>query len=136
MECVHSDLYAYITEVLRNNASSATTFNGSCDRKFISRDHRLSDGRQRSIKSDGLDFYAFVTPFIILVGVLGNSVSLGIFCSPRMRKMSASIYLANLALLRCGQIDPTPVLSGLGLGLREVKFCLHLLRPSYFLFVL
>jgi len=46
----------------------------------------------------GQDFYAFVTPFIILIGIIGNSISLRVFCSSRMRKMSASIYLASLAI--------------------------------------
>jgi len=42
--------------------------------------------------------YAYVTPFIILIGIIGNSISLRVFCSSRMRKMSASIYLASLAI--------------------------------------
>jgi len=101
-QCAHGDIFSYITELLNKNASAENSgFNGSCDRKFISRDGLA--GRRRSMKSDleflksGQDFYAYVTPFIILVGIIGNSISLGVFCSPRMRKMSASIYLASLA---------------------------------------
>ena len=62
------------------------------------------EGRRWKKKSDlellssGQDIYAFVTPFIILVGIIGNCVSLRVFCSPRMRNMSASIYLASLAV--------------------------------------
>lgn len=48
--------------------------------------------------SVGLDIYAYVTPFIIVVGILGNLVALRVFVSRRMRKMSASLYLACLAL--------------------------------------
>ena len=51
--------------------------------------------------SAGLDFYAYVTPFIIVVGILGNMVALRVFVSRRMRKMSASLYLACLALSDC-----------------------------------
>ena len=45
----------------------------------------------------GLDIFAYVTPFIIIVGLTGNSIALKIFCSRAMRKMSASLYLAALA---------------------------------------
>jgi len=100
--CLHGDLLSYITELLGKNASAANSwFNGSCDGKFMSRDGLT--GRQGSMKSDmkflnsGQNVYAFVTPFLILVGIIGNSLSLGVFCSPSMRKMSASIYLANLS---------------------------------------
>jgi len=48
--------------------------------------------------NSGKDVYAYVTPFIILIGIVGNSISLRVFCSSRMRKMSASIYLATLAI--------------------------------------
>jgi len=48
--------------------------------------------------NNGQLVYAYVTPFIILIGIIGNSVSLRVFCSQRMRKMSASIYLASLAI--------------------------------------
>jgi len=110
--CLHADVISYITELLGNNASAAS--NGSCDRKFISRDG-LS-GRHRGMKSDlvflqsGQDVYAYVTPFIILVGIIGNCVSLGVFCSSRMRKMSASVYLASLQSIqrRCGHVLQGP----------------------------
>ena len=46
----------------------------------------------------GLDFYAYVTPFIISIGIFGNSVILAVFLSKAMRKMSASFYLASLAI--------------------------------------
>jgi len=46
----------------------------------------------------GLDVYAYVTPFVIAFGILGNLVSLRVFMSRRMRKMSASLYLACLGV--------------------------------------
>ena len=42
--------------------------------------------------------YAFITPFIIVIGVLGNAISLRIFACPRMRKLPASQYLAAISL--------------------------------------
>ena len=45
----------------------------------------------------GLSFYAYLTPFIIIIGVFGNAVILAVFLSKAMRKMSASLYLGSLA---------------------------------------
>ena len=55
-------------------------------------------GGDLSLLNNGLDVYAYVTPFVIAVGVLGNILSLVVFLSRRMRKMSASFYLASLAV--------------------------------------
>ena len=58
---------------------------------------------RHSLKDDlymfdvGLKFYSFITPFIILTGIVGNLISLRVFMSRRMRQMSASLYLAALA---------------------------------------
>ena len=46
----------------------------------------------------GWNFYAYATPIIIILGVLGNGISLRVFTTRRMRKMSASWYLAALAM--------------------------------------
>lgn len=43
-------------------------------------------------------FYAYVTPFIITLGLIGNCLSLSVFVSKAMRKMSASLYLAALSI--------------------------------------
>jgi len=105
--CEHDDLFSYIKELLSRNSSLADSVsNGSCDGKFVS-DDSTSGRRHRTMKSNlgflnsGQAVYAFVTPFVILIGIIGNSISLRVFCSPRMRKMSASIYLASLALYLC-----------------------------------
>lgn len=45
----------------------------------------------------GENFYAYVSPAILVVGLLGNSLSLGVFLSRNLRHMSASRYLAVLA---------------------------------------
>ncbi|KAH3725311.1 cysteinyl leukotriene receptor 2-like [Dreissena polymorpha] len=46
----------------------------------------------------GIDFYSYVTPIILLVGLCGNSLSLCVFFSKKMRGMSASRYLAALSI--------------------------------------
>jgi len=94
-QCLHDDLFSYIKELLEGNATAdaISGSNVSCGDELMTRD--APAGRHRTWKSD---VYAYVTPFIILVGIIGNSISLRVFCSPRMRKMSASIYLASLAI--------------------------------------
>ena len=46
----------------------------------------------------GKDFYAFATPVIIIVGLIGNLISLRVFLSPTVCKLSASLYLAALSV--------------------------------------
>ena len=46
----------------------------------------------------GLDFYAYLTPIIIVVGLFGNSVSLCIFKRRTIRKLSASVYLSAICV--------------------------------------
>ena len=43
------------------------------------------------------DFFAYFTPIIFIVGLCGNGVSLAVFTSKAMRKLSASTYLAALS---------------------------------------
>ena len=84
--------------MLKNSMGANYTFNNrtidqlGCD-----------DNQMDKLKGDfqyqerGLNFYAYMTPFIIIIGVFGNSVILAVFLSKTMRKMSASIYLGSLA---------------------------------------
>ena len=46
----------------------------------------------------GRSFYAYATPFILVVGIIGNCLSLRVFLSTNMRKLSASTYLATLSI--------------------------------------
>ncbi|XP_052097037.1 neurotensin receptor type 1-like [Mytilus californianus] len=46
----------------------------------------------------GRSVYAYATPVILLVGFLGNSLSLTVFLSRNMRNLSASSYLAALSV--------------------------------------
>ena len=52
------------------------------------------EGRRLEI---GSLIYAFVTPFIIGIGLIGNVISMRVFSSARLRSLSASYYLAALS---------------------------------------
>ncbi|CAG5133303.1 unnamed protein product [Candidula unifasciata] len=43
-------------------------------------------------------FYTYVTPIVFTVGIIGNILSLMVFMSRNMRKLSASTYLAALSI--------------------------------------
>lgn len=45
----------------------------------------------------GNKFYAYVTPFILCVGLLGNGASLKVFKSPLMNRFSCTRYLIALS---------------------------------------
>ena len=42
-------------------------------------------------------FYAYFTPVIFIIGIVGNSISLMVFVCKSMRHLSASMYLASLS---------------------------------------
>lgn len=46
----------------------------------------------------GQAFYVYTTPFIFVLGVIGNLLSLTVFMSSNMRRLSASSYLAALSV--------------------------------------
>lgn len=45
----------------------------------------------------GLVFFTYLTPIIFIVGIVGNVLSLMVFVTKNMRKLSASVYLAALS---------------------------------------
>lgn len=45
----------------------------------------------------GQIFYSYVTPVILIIGLVGNCISFRVFVSKNMRKLSASVYLAALS---------------------------------------
>ena len=49
------------------------------------------------IVTSSLIFYTYSVPVILAIGLLGNVVSLRVFLSRSMRKLSASTYLAALS---------------------------------------
>lgn len=46
----------------------------------------------------GAIFFAYFTPVIFVIGIIGNSISLAVFTSKNLRKLSASTYLAALSV--------------------------------------
>ena len=72
------------------SSSSSSSASSSETASFIDSGAYPSEG--------GKDFYAFVTPVIIIVGLVGNIVSLRVFCSSTVCKLSASLYLAALSV--------------------------------------
>ncbi|XP_063418150.1 FMRFamide receptor-like [Mytilus trossulus] len=82
-----------INSSMINQSEYLSCGNGSnltCD------DHWTSNqgSGQRSI---GSDVFTYVTPVIFAVGITGNAISLLVFLTKNMRKLSASVYLAALS---------------------------------------
>jgi len=58
----------------------------------------LPESPYESFRDSALVFFTYFTPVIVAIGLFGNIVSLIVFLSTRMRKTSASVYLASLAI--------------------------------------
>jgi len=58
----------------------------------------LPESPYESFRESSLVFFTYFTPVIVAIGLFGNIVSLIVFLSTRMRKTSASVYLASLAI--------------------------------------
>ncbi len=58
----------------------------------------VTDGDAATDLRFGTQFYAFVTPFLLCVGLLGNGASLKVFQSPLMNRFSCTKYLVALSL--------------------------------------
>ncbi|CAG2233684.1 unnamed protein product [Mytilus edulis] len=83
----------FINEIKINQSEYLSCGNGSnltCDDQWPT--NRDSD--KRSIWSD---VFTYVTPVIFAVGITGNTISLLVFLTKNMRKLSASVYLAALS---------------------------------------
>ena len=55
-------------------------------------------GSESGTKDIGWRLYAILTPFIIIIGIFGNTVSLIIFKKRGLRKLSASLYLKAICI--------------------------------------
>ncbi len=55
-------------------------------------------GDRSSPTPPGLLFFAYLTPFIIVVGILGNVASLFVFRHRALRRLSASLYLTAICM--------------------------------------
>mgnify|MGYP002153702559 FL=1 len=80
------------------NAMNSTYIPSFDDVMFNITDIITSDITQKlQIVKFGENFYAYITPVILIVGLLGNALSLGVFVSKNLRHMAASRYLAVLS---------------------------------------
>ena len=95
MECIP----AKFLNMFKNKVGANYTFsNETLDQLKCNSDQLDKIKDDIKFSERGMGFYAYMTPFIIIIGVVGNSVILAVFLSKAMRKMSASLYLASLAL--------------------------------------
>lgn len=79
-----------------------------------------SDIRQNlRIVQLGQNIYAFLIPFVIVIGLVGNCLSLRVFTSKMMWKISASFYLAALALCDMGVLSTYVLFDWLNKGLPQ-----------------
>ena len=96
MKCLPPKLILFLKDSMGANY---TVNNKTVDLDKLSCDNDQLDKLKGDLKflEIGLSFYAYLTPFIIIIWVFGNSVILAVFLSKAMRKMSASFYLGSLA---------------------------------------
>ena len=82
-------------------SSNNTAWNSGCSMSNMTSSHldmEPEDGPGGSkMYNFGRDFYGFATPVIVLVGLIGNAISLKVFTSKVMRRLSSSYYLAMLS---------------------------------------
>ncbi|XP_076083964.1 putative G-protein coupled receptor 139 [Mytilus galloprovincialis] len=83
----------FIKDIKINQSKYFSCGNGSnitCDDQWTN-NHISGQG------SIGSDVFTYVTPVIFAVGITGNTISLLVFLTKNMRKLSASVYLAALS---------------------------------------
>ncbi|XP_063406086.1 thyrotropin-releasing hormone receptor-like [Mytilus trossulus] len=83
-ECSSGDIYDLLFNMLNKNGQNST-----CD--------NFQKPSDPVTYRDGRLFYVYLTPVILIIGILGNSLSLNVFMSKNMRGMCASAYLAALS---------------------------------------
>ena len=71
---------------------------GDVNSTSYSHHYNDSDVGDEDDQQYGVIFYAFITPIIICVGVLGNLISLRVFFSRNLRKLSATVYLVAISI--------------------------------------
>ncbi|XP_062577783.1 P2Y purinoceptor 1-like [Saccostrea cucullata] len=58
----------------------------------------LNDTGENSLLHNARLFYSYCTPFVIVIGLLGNALSLCVFMTKNLRSLSASTYLSVLSV--------------------------------------
>lgn len=88
--CTNDDVYDMLLQLLNTQYFSETETSANCT--------PMKQPEKSRTNEIGRSIYAYVTPVILLVGILGNSLSLTVFLSRNMRNLSASSYLAALSI--------------------------------------
>ncbi|KAH3752688.1 hypothetical protein DPMN_187313 [Dreissena polymorpha] len=80
------------------NGSNASNISTGCPMFQDNLHQSLLDDSTPYTPSPEHRFFTYITPVIAVLGIVGNSVSLMVFLSKNMRKLSASMYLIALAI--------------------------------------
>ncbi|XP_071141296.1 probable G-protein coupled receptor 139 [Mytilus edulis] len=83
----------FINDIKINQSEYMSCGNGS----NLTCNDQWSINRGSDKRSIGSDVFTYVTPVIFAVGITGNTISLLVFLTKNMRKLSASVYLAALS---------------------------------------
>ena len=90
------DLFVLRLQISNLSASIDPTHMTDCDEQDSDDTAELGTGD--GLLRVGNSFYAFLTPFILIIGLIGNSMSLKVFTSRVMRRLSSSTYLMALSV--------------------------------------
>ncbi|XP_045182782.2 thyrotropin-releasing hormone receptor-like [Mercenaria mercenaria] len=96
--CLQGNLFSGVDNFNGSNTSSTTNCSNNIFDDFS--DLHLPDQfeyEKPAVFVFGLNLFAYLTPVILIVGLIGNSLSAAVFSSKNMRKMSASTYLSALS---------------------------------------
>ena len=91
------DLYVLRLQISNLSESADVPPPTNCD-EDDSDDSTAELGTNAGLLRFGNSFYAFLTPFILIIGLIGNSMSLKVFTSRVMRRLSSSTYLMALSV--------------------------------------
>ena len=96
-----NDLYGLLFEVLTKESTTNDHHNFTSRNCSYSNELNLFSSKETAdvhvLYKAGRSFFAYITPIILLVGILGNCLSLHVFLSRNMRGLSASSYLAAIS---------------------------------------
>ncbi|XP_060555197.1 C-C chemokine receptor type 1-like [Ruditapes philippinarum] len=74
-----------------------------------------------SVYKVGSNIFSYITPIIFVIGVVGNILSLLVFRSKKMRKLSASLYLAALSMSDISSLTFYVLVEWLRRGLKHIS---------------
>ena len=90
------DLYLFRLKISNSSESADVPPPIDCNEEDSDDTDEL--GTDAGLLRFGNSFYAFLTPFILIIGLIGNSMSLKVFTSRVMRRLSSSTYLMALSV--------------------------------------